>query len=93
MREIGNTKGKNRNKDQLCIAPLHTYCMLYVLALSNMQHLILAIAVVFGEWVNLVIVGAWHYCTDYIVVSLSSDKCTYCKSLWIKASAKRKCML
>ena len=24
----------------------------------------------------------------YIVVSLSPDKCTYCKSLWIQASAK-----
>ena len=24
----------------------------------------------------------------YVVVSLSYDECTYCKSLWIKASAK-----
>ena len=37
--------------------------------------------------------GAWlceHlYCTDSIVVvSLSADECTYCKSLWINASAK-----
>ena len=36
--------------------------------------------------------GTWFYehpyCTDrYIFVSLSSDKCTYCKSLWTKASA------
>ena len=36
-----------------------------------MQHLILAVFVVYGEWVNLVIVSAWHYrfyehpyCTD-----------------------------
>ena len=29
------------------------------------------------------------YRQRYIVISLSSDKCTYCKSLWIKASAER----
>ena len=28
----------------------------------------------------------------YIVVSLSSDNCTCCKSIWIKASAKCKCL-
>ena len=31
---------------------------------------------------------------QWCIVSLSSDKCTYCKSLWIKASAKScKCFL
>ena len=37
--------------------------MLYVLALlvlSILKHLILAIFVVYGDWVNLVIVNAWH---------------------------------
>ena len=44
----------------------HTYCMLYVLApkkkvlSSIVQHLILAISVVYREWVNLEIVSAWH---------------------------------
>ena len=55
------------------------------------------ICVVYGEWVNLVMVSAWHlvlwtsslYPQRYIVVSLSSDKWTYCESLWIKASDKR----
>ena len=27
------------------------------------------------------------YCTNSNIVSLSSDKCTYCRSLWIKVSA------
>ena len=47
---------------------------------------------------NLAIVGAWHFVSMnilivptaiYTVVSLSSDICTHCKSLWIKVSAKR----
>ena len=29
------------------------------------------------------------YRLPHIVVSFSSDKCTYCESLWIKVSAKR----
>ena len=46
----------------------------------------LAIFVVYGEWVNLAIVNAWHYgsmnihtvpMATYIVVSLSSDKFTF----------------
>ena len=62
-----------------------------------MYHLILAIFVLYREWVKLVIVSACFYehsyCSD-ILLSLSSDKCTYCKSLWIKASAKcPKCKL
>ena len=51
--------------------------------------------VVNGEWLNLAIVSALHLFLStsllyriHIVVSLSSDKCTYCKSLWIKTSAK-----
>ena len=49
---------------------VHTYCMLYVLALNVRT-----------------------YCTESnILLFIFSDKCTHCKSLWIKASAKvRKC--
>ena len=44
--------------------------------------------VVFGGWVNLAVVSAWHlfyddhpYCTDSgVLLFLSSDKCTYGKS-------------
>ena len=60
--------------------------------------LILAISVVYGEWVSLVIVSAWLlglrtsllYRQRYLVVSLPSNKSTYRKSLWIRASAKSK---
>ena len=52
--------------------------MLYVLALSIVSHLILAIFVVHRDWVNLVIVSVWHlvlrtsslYRQRYIVVAL-----------------------
>ena len=79
--------------------------MLYVLALKNStQHCVASYPilypislVLYREWVNLAIVSGWHLVLwttllnrqGYIVASLSSDKCTYCKSLWIKASAKR----
>ena len=67
------------------------------IVLSIVKHLILAISVVYGEWVNLEIVNVWHlvlstsllYRQKYIFFPLSSDEWTYCKSLWIKASAKR----
>ena len=68
------------------------------IVLRIVLHLILAIFVLHREWVNLAIVSAWHLVLwisllkrqRYIIVSLSSDKCTCnCKSLWIKASAKR----
>ena len=57
--------------------------------------IILAVLVAYGEWVNLAIVSAlplvlWTsllYWQQYSV-SPSSDKCTYCRSLWIKPSAK-----
>ena len=44
---------------------VQTYCMWYVLvlktiALGIVKHLIRAIFVVYGEWVNLTIVSAWH---------------------------------
>ena len=60
---------------------------------SMVERLILAVGVVLGVWVHLVIVSAWHlvlctssqYRQQYIFVSLASDKCTNCKSLWIKA--------
>ena len=39
---------------------------------------------IYGEQVNLVIVSARHFCIS------PSDTCPYCKSLWIKASAKCK---
>ena len=75
----------------VCCTSLHLK-----IVLSIVLHLILAIFVVYGEWVNLAIVSAWHlvlwifllYQQQYIF-SLSSDKLrTYCKLLWIKASAK-----
>ena len=45
-----------------------TYCMLYVLALSIVQRLTLAVSVVYGQWVNLVMVSAWHLvlCTSLL---------------------------
>ena len=76
---------------------VHVCCTSWHLkiVLSIVLHLILAIFVAYGEWVNLVSVSAWHlvlwtslmYRQRY-VVSHSYDKCTYCKSRWIKASAK-----
>ena len=73
--------------------------MLYVLALKNSTwHCVASYPsylCCIREWVNLVMISAWHlvlwaillYQQRYIV-SLSSDKCTFCKSLWIKASDK-----
>ena len=37
---------------------VHTYCMFYVFALKNST--CVAVSVVYGEWVNLAIVRAWH---------------------------------
>jgi hypothetical protein len=55
------------------------------------QHLILAIFVVYKEWVSLTIVSAWLlvlwtsllFWQQYII-SLSSDQCAYCKLLWLQ---------
>ena len=77
---------------------VHTYWMSYlviVLSYVASYHSYLCWT---REWVNLAIVGALHlvlwtsllYRQRYIV-SLSYDKCTYCKSLWIKGSAECKC--
>jgi len=44
--------------------------------------------------INLAIMNAWKLLYSYLYVpqryiAVSFNKCTYCKSLWIKASAKR----
>ena len=45
-----------------------------------------------AQWVNLAIVSAFHWTLSLhrrkYIFSLSYDKCTYCKSLWIKVPAK-----
>ena len=54
--------------------------MSYVLklktVLSMVKHLILAISVVYGKWVNLVIVIAWH------LVLCTNSYCTNSDVLW-----------
>ena len=72
---------------------VRTYCVLYVLALTNIAEHCVASYPSYLCWikkgVNLVIVSTWHlvlwtsslYRQQYIVVSLPFDKCTYCKCL------------
>ena len=70
----------------VCCTSLHLK-----IVLSIVKHLILAVFAAYREWVNLVIVSAWHWSLLYrhhCNAPLSSDKCTYCQWLRMKVSAK-----
>ena len=62
-----------------------------------MYHHIVATFVVYSEWVNLAIVIAWHLPGSMNILAVptviycfsSSDKCTYCKTVWMKTLFKR----
>ena len=83
---------------RLYVLPLNecTYCVLYILefkmVLNIVEHFILAIFVVYREWVTLLIVCAWHL--SYELCRTKSDillllfPLTNCESLWIKLDRK-----
>ena len=73
---------------------VRTLCTLYLFIVLNcVASAVAAIIAGHGEWVSLAIVLALGSMKIFTVLTAiycctSYDKCTYCKSLWIKASAK-----